>query len=657
MPRLFGRLLPVGRRAGLLVTATLGAAVLAAVPAATGSAAGAATTGAATTGAPTTGAASGHRHTEAPHVMVIILENTDYSQMVGSPAMPELNQLAHEYAFFTRAYGWHYPSLPNYLELLAGSDMGVTSDCDITQKGCSDFHHEKIVNQLESAGLSWHAYYQGLPYGCYQGDGSGNYPYWHNSFRYFSDFKTQCKHISGFGPLLSDLSAKNPPDFNWVVPDLVNSGGDNGTMNSGDSWLAGKVPQIMATPWYREGGQIVIMFDTGYNDSGGNGQASGGQIPIVAISAHDRGMGTIATPVNTAGVLRSIEHAYGFKYLGNAADRANGSLGDALVPGRPVSRGPGGSRQILHGALVGSGSRRPQVIPGTLALQGVYRFGSGRTIEVGNNGAGQGVVAERRAVVVPGTSDLESVSCTSARVCYAVGLATSSKDEAVLVRLVDGRAKSVTDLPAFIGLYGIACPSASTCYAVGYDNSDDAGAVATITDGKASAPAEVPKDGDTPWLNAISCPTSTKCYAAGLVNYLPAIVPITSGTPHAAVYVKDAWYLNGIDCPSVGNCVAAGENTTEQGIAATLSGGSTEKTTVVHGTEYLYGVGCRADGDCLLAGVNSVDAHEYGSGVFVTFNAGKLSPARVIPGSNGLGQTICARAIDYCVSAAAAFQD
>jgi hypothetical protein len=599
-----------------------------------------------------------HSRASAPHVMVIWMENTDYSQMAGSPAMPELNQMAHEYADFTSAYGWHYPSLPNYIELLAGSDLGVTSDCDITDPGCSDFHHEKIIDQLDAAGLPWHAYYQGDPSGCYQGDGSGNYPYWHNSFRYFADFKAQCPNISNFSPLLSDLSGPHQPDFAWVVPDLVNSGGDNGTMNSGDSWLAGELPRIMSTPWYRHDGQIIVMFDTGYNDSGGNGGASGGQIPLVVISQHDRGLGTIATPVNTAGVLRSIEHAYGFGYIGDAANAANGSLGDALVSGWRGDPGQGHPRdhQALRGALVGAGPRGVTVIRGTLALQGVYRFPGGQTIEVGNDDSGEGVVASSGlgAVPVPGTSVLESVSCTSSSTCYAVGLATSDQDEAVLVRLVNGQPVSVTDLPAFIGLYGIACPSSSTCYAVGYDNSGDAGAVTTITNGQATAPAEVPGDGNTPWLNAISCPTSTQCYAAGLVNYIPAIVPITAGVPAAAINVANGWYLNGIDCPAAGRCLAVGENSTEQGIVATLTG-TTETTTVVPGTEYLYGVGCAASGGCLLAGTSTVGTRNFGTGVLVGDDGGTLGPARTVPGTNGLGQTLCTLTVGDCISAGAAF--
>src|ERR1700752_4878224 len=78
------------------------------------------------------------RHAAPPHIMTIMMENTDYSQFAGSAAMPYLNELAHQYDDFTQAYGWHYPSLPNYLELLSGSHEGVTNDCDITDPHCSD---------------------------------------------------------------------------------------------------------------------------------------------------------------------------------------------------------------------------------------------------------------------------------------------------------------------------------------------------------------------------------------------------------------------------------------------------------------------------------------------------------------------------------------
>ena len=585
-----------------------------------------------------------------PHVMTIMMENTDASQFAGSPAMPYLNELAHQYADFTQAYGWHYPSLPNYLELLSGSHEGVTNDCDITDSGCSGFTHPTVVQQMEAAGITWHAYYQGLDTGCDQGDGSGYYPYWHNPFRYFADFAAQCSHISNSNSLLPDLSGPHAADYNWVVPDLVNSGGDNGTMTSGDNWLSTEVPKIMDTPWYRQGGQIVILYDTGYEDSGGVGGATAGQIPMVVVSARTAGMGAISAPVTTAGVLRSVEHAYGLPYLGDASRLVNGSLGDALVAGLPTGPAPA---PLFRGEVVRTGADTTVTrVDGTLSVNGLASIPGRGLIEVGQNQAGQGVVVTRALgpLAVPDTTNLQSVSCETPSHCFAVGIGPVDQDDAVLVAIVNGQPTKVTQLPTFNGLYGIACPTTTTCYAVGYDSNDDADAVTTIANGRASAPAEVPGGGE--WLNAISCPSATQCYAAGLVNYNPSIDPIVSGVPQTALTVPDAWYLNGIDCPSVGSCVAVGENATQQGIVARLSGGVIGSPVTVSGTEYLYGVGCAVNGSCLLAGA-STPGLGYSAGVLVRDTGRLVSGAYVLSGTNGLGQTWCGTNLADCVSVGA----
>jgi hypothetical protein len=618
----------------------------------------------------------------APHIMTIMLENTDYSQFVGSPQTPFLNEISHEYANFTQAYGWTYPSLPNYLELLSGSDWGTAgNDCDITDPGCSDFAGPTLVNQLANAGLTWNAYYQGDASGCDQSDGSGNYPYWHNAFRYFADFSTLCSNISNFSDLNSNLNSSHAADFQWVVPDLVNSGGDNGTMQSGDSWLNGELPQIMNSTWYRQGGQIVILYDTGYNDRSSTPGFEGGQIPMVVVSAHTEGMGSVATPINTAGVLRSIEQAYGLSYLGDAANTANGDLGNALISGRPV--GPT-VPDTSSGAILTTSLKGPDNVTTdsgfatqTLALNGVAQvplasggvFGNqlnkqgqqNSTIAVGESAAGEGVITSNGSTVsVPNTSALESVSCTTSTQCYAVGLAPSNDDEGVLVSIRNGQPTSETPEPAFIGLYGIDCPTTSTCYAVGYDNDDDADAVTTITNGHAGPLDEVePGQGVGEWLNAISCPTTTQCFSVGFVNYNPSIVPITNGVPGTPVTISDggnAWYVNGIDCTSANYCVAVGENDVEQGIVSTFVNGDIGATQVVPSTENLYGVGCTSQGNCVLTGASVPASNGYSVGAVTGFVNGALQNTRTIAGTNGFGQTVCTQDVDSCVSVGAAYR-
>jgi len=144
-------------------------------------------------------------------------------------------------------------------------------------------------------------------------------------------------------------------------------------MSSGDTWLSAYLPKIMNTPWYRHGGQIVISYDTGYQDGQGYNGSGGGRIPRVVVSAHTKGMGLVTAPHNTAGLLRSVEHVYWLPYLGDAADPNNGSLGGALVPGRPTGRP---AAQIFHGAIVDMGTGAKGEVSGvrgqSFAFNGVY---------------------------------------------------------------------------------------------------------------------------------------------------------------------------------------------------------------------------------------------------------------------------------------------
>jgi hypothetical protein len=74
------------------------------------------------------------------HVIVVILENHSYGQIIGSADAPFINQLAAQGANFTNdpaldplslRSGMHavmHPSQPNYLQLFSGSSQGVVQD-------------------------------------------------------------------------------------------------------------------------------------------------------------------------------------------------------------------------------------------------------------------------------------------------------------------------------------------------------------------------------------------------------------------------------------------------------------------------------------------------------------------------------------------------
>src|SRR5256885_10044214 len=62
------------------------------------------------------------------HIVVAVMENHGYADVIGNPQAPFINSLASRGALFTRSYAVSHPSEPNYLALFSGSSHGVTSD-------------------------------------------------------------------------------------------------------------------------------------------------------------------------------------------------------------------------------------------------------------------------------------------------------------------------------------------------------------------------------------------------------------------------------------------------------------------------------------------------------------------------------------------------
>jgi phospholipase C len=62
------------------------------------------------------------------HVVVIMMENHGFAQIIGNPYAPYTNQLAQRANLATNYYAVAHPSLTNYLEIVAGSNFGILDD-------------------------------------------------------------------------------------------------------------------------------------------------------------------------------------------------------------------------------------------------------------------------------------------------------------------------------------------------------------------------------------------------------------------------------------------------------------------------------------------------------------------------------------------------
>src|SRR5205085_6030901 len=94
------------------------------------------------------------------NVFLILEENHEYTQIIGSSAAPYINSLANQYGLATNFKAISHPSLPNYMELTSGSNQGITTDCS-PGSGCSS-GAPNIFSELEAAGKTWKAYQEGM---------------------------------------------------------------------------------------------------------------------------------------------------------------------------------------------------------------------------------------------------------------------------------------------------------------------------------------------------------------------------------------------------------------------------------------------------------------------------------------------------------------
>ena len=96
-------------------------------------------------------------------VWLIVMENKEDSTVLGSPDAPYLNGLATKYGLATNFFAIGHHSLLNYVALVAGSTLGVTTDSPYELAGPT------IFSQLTARAEPWRVYAQDDPSGCYTG--------------------------------------------------------------------------------------------------------------------------------------------------------------------------------------------------------------------------------------------------------------------------------------------------------------------------------------------------------------------------------------------------------------------------------------------------------------------------------------------------------
>jgi hypothetical protein len=264
------------------------------------------------------------------HIVVVVIENAEYPEVIGSSSAPYINSLADRYGRATQSYAITHPSLPNYLALTSGSTHGITSDCTSCSVSAAN-----IVDQLEAAGLSWKAYMEDLPHPCFLGASAEAYAKKHTPFAYYEDIASnpaRCRRIVPFTTLAGDLRSGALPAYSFVSPNLCDDAHDC-SLQTADRFLAQTVPPLLRE--LGPHGFLVLTWDEGTLDTGCCDVAHGGRIATVLAGPDVRRGARDARPVDHYGVLATVERALGLPALGGAADSRAGNLGPLFA--RPPS--------------------------------------------------------------------------------------------------------------------------------------------------------------------------------------------------------------------------------------------------------------------------------------------------------------------------------
>ena len=272
-------------------------------------------------------------------VFVIVMENSNWSEIRGSEAAPYLNKVLLPEAAHAEEYynppGVH-PSEPNYLWLEAGAAFGITNDHDPATNHQNTSMH--LVTLLDQKGVSWKSYQEDISGTDCPLTANGLYAPKHNPMVYFDDVtdtnnpdSPYCiAHVRPLSELTADLQNNSVAGYNFIVPNLCNDMHGNircilsDRIQNGDDWLANNVPNILNSPAYAHGGVLFITWDEG---SGG----SDGPIGLLALSPKARGGGYSNTIHYThSSLLRTIQEIFGVTpLLGDAAQATN--LSDLFV--------------------------------------------------------------------------------------------------------------------------------------------------------------------------------------------------------------------------------------------------------------------------------------------------------------------------------------
>jgi acid phosphatase len=235
---------------------------------------------------------------QVSHVTVVVMENRNWSSIVGNAEAPYINRtLVPQGALLRNSHAVSHPSEPNYLALFSGSTHGIASDaCPL------HFSSANLASELAAVGDTFVGWSESMPRNGYTGCYAGNlYARKHVPWVNFTNVPASDNLV------YAGLPVTTMPTVDFVVPNLCNDMHDCSTRR-GDTWLSKSLPPIIA--WNAQNdGLLVVTWDEADPDNGNN------RIATVLVGPMVRAGAKSAQYVDHYGVLRTIESFFGLNCI------------------------------------------------------------------------------------------------------------------------------------------------------------------------------------------------------------------------------------------------------------------------------------------------------------------------------------------------------
>lgn len=246
------------------------------------------------------------------HVVWIWMENKSHDEVIGNADAPYETSLARECGTATAYAHVGKPSLPNYIGATSGDTHGISNDDPPSKNAVTA---DNLFRQVRASGRAEKSYEESMPGNCAL-KSSGTYAVKHNPGAYYEGEQDRAACESNnvplgspsSGALATDLDTNALPAFSLVTPDQCSDTHDC-PVSTGDEWLKGWVPRILASPAYTSGTTAVFVV---WDEST--------PMPNIIISPSTRPGTVMSAPLDHYSLLRTTEELLGItSLLGKAA--------------------------------------------------------------------------------------------------------------------------------------------------------------------------------------------------------------------------------------------------------------------------------------------------------------------------------------------------